>query len=360
MSEVFTPVDHKKIITTILQDWDSLGLPPIDKKSLEFKLLPFRKTGQHSLVNYMIISNKRPAIVIKLPRFKEGFLAFTSINNEAKMLDLLEQKTLLSGHFPKMLKSLNIENIPVLLTIAYQGDMLHQLLDNEEDLSHLGGLLSGAADLLPLFPNPKKDQRGVVDDSFIHKYIKEPLKIIHNLYPREAKPIGDFVDNFLKDRVFHNAKYPVVLMHQEFNPWNILKEDNGNLLIFDWEDAVEDGLPLLDLYNYFTICYRILIIGETKHAQARSRENKQRRIDILLEKYSEHSSKYCKALNIPAELLDLFYMVFAINSIVFFAGEKRKEVEYGRSWLPLLLNTSARDCFIGHIKTASESYLSRI
>jgi len=359
MSEVFTPVDHKKIITTILQDWDSLGLPPIDKKSLEFKLLPFRKTGQHSLVNYMVISQKQPVAVIKVPRFKEGTLAFSAINNEARMLDLLVRKMLFTGHFPQMFKAPEIDKIPVLLTKAFAGTMLHQLLDNEEDPSQLDRLISSGGDLLILFYNPKEDQRRTIDGTFLQKWIKDPLREIGEYYPQEAEQIEQFVNDFLKDRVFHNLKYPVVPMHQEFNPWNILKDENGNLLVFDWEDASEDGLPLLDLYNYFTICHRILIAGETKLTQARSRENKQRRVDLLLGKYSEYSVRYCQALNISAELLDLFYVVFAINSINFFAGEKRREIEYGKSWLPLLLNTSARDCFKNYIKKTSESYLAR-
>lgn len=42
--------------------------------------------------------------------------------------------------------------------------------------------------------------------------------------------------------------YPKGLVHRDFKPWNI-NTDNG-LLIYDFEEAITDGLPMEDLFNY--------------------------------------------------------------------------------------------------------------
>lgn len=39
------------------------------------------------------------------------------------------------------------------------------------------------------------------------------------------------------------------LVHRDFKPWNI--NDDQGLLIYDFEEAITDGLPLEDLFNYF-------------------------------------------------------------------------------------------------------------
>ena len=39
------------------------------------------------------------------------------------------------------------------------------------------------------------------------------------------------------------------LVHRDFKPWNV--NDESGLLIYDFEEAVIDGPPLEDLFNYY-------------------------------------------------------------------------------------------------------------
>ena len=45
-----------------------------------------------------------------------------------------------------------------------------------------------------------------------------------------------------------NALLPLGLVHRDFKPWNI--NDENGLLIYDFEEAVTEGLPLEDLFNF--------------------------------------------------------------------------------------------------------------
>jgi len=53
--------------------------------------------------------------------------------------------------------------------------------------------------------------------------------------------------NTLKEEKAH-ATIALGLVHRDFKPWNI-KDDKG-LLIFDFEEAIQNGLPLEDMFNY--------------------------------------------------------------------------------------------------------------
>ncbi len=345
MFEIFPRLDYKKIVAGIFQNWDKLGLPPADINKLKVKLLPFRKMGLHSLLNFMVFSENQPLLVIKMPRYKEGKFAIEALKHEANILDYLKQKGILKGHIPQVYKLADFEGIPVLLTKAYHGEMLHHFLDKEEDLSKLDKLIMSGAELLPQLYSRSESKEQIIDEAFIEKYIKEPLKSVVEYYPKQISKIEEFLSSFFKDKNYLGMKYPRVCLHREFNPWNILKESDGNLIVLDWEDAAPEGLPFLDIYNYFTVCFRILFTGETKHSRNRNLDEKKKRTDVLLKNYSNFVGRYCESLNIQSDLKDFFFIIFAINATHFFIEEKRREINYGKSWLSLLLNASLSNCF---------------
>jgi len=349
MFQIYARPDHQKIVSQILKDWDKLKLPQADKSKLKIKLLPYRRAGLHSLLNSMIFSENQLLLVIKMPRYKDGNLAFAALKNEAHMLEHLNKKNILKGHIPQIYKLLYVEDVPALLIRAYQGEMLHHFLDKEEDLTKLDQYISSGAELLPNLYNKKESSKNSIDDAFIQKYIKEPLKLVAEYYPQQIIKIEETINTFLKNNNYLGKKYPDVYLHREFNPWNILREPNGNLIVLDWEDAQIKGLPFLDIYNYFIICFRIIFFGESAHSKNRSPEQKKKRVDVLLKNYSNFINNYCKTLNISADLRDLFYIIFAINITNFFAEEKRREIDYGKSWLALLLSAQAPNCFENHI-----------
>ena len=157
MYKIFSPPDYKKIISQIFQDWEKLNLPKADKSKVEVKILPFRKVGRHSLLNFMLCCKNELLLVIKMPRYKEGELAFAALENEEQMLKYLEQKKIFADHIPQVYKLLHTEKVPVLLLKAYQGKMLHHYLDQEEDPSKLDGLIANGAELLLRMESEQKN-----------------------------------------------------------------------------------------------------------------------------------------------------------------------------------------------------------
>jgi hypothetical protein len=55
--------------------------------------------------------------------------------------------------------------------------------------------------------------------------------------------LRNFIDNY------KNLFIPLGLVHRDFKPWNV--NDESGLLIYDFEEAVIDGPPLEDLFNYY-------------------------------------------------------------------------------------------------------------
>jgi len=120
MFEIYERADYKKIIAWVLQNWDKLGLPKTNQQALKFNILPFRKIGLHSLINFLIFSEKEPLVVLKMPRYREGVLAFKAIEDEAKNLEFVSKKGLLKENLPQVYKLVRIDNTPVLIMKAYE------------------------------------------------------------------------------------------------------------------------------------------------------------------------------------------------------------------------------------------------
>ncbi len=53
------------------------------------------------------------------------------------------------------------------------------------------------------------------------------------------------------DVVKGQVEIPLVLIHGDFAPWNIIQHPDHSLQVVDWEDAHFDGLPLWDLCHFY-------------------------------------------------------------------------------------------------------------
>tara|TARA_R110000787_G_scaffold272848_5_gene380395 strand:- start:4148 stop:5167 length:1020 start_codon:yes stop_codon:yes gene_type:complete len=75
-------------------------------------------------------------------------------------------------------------------------------------------------------------------------YIKELLENYKKLTTKKNNSIESYFGN--KNL---NSQVPLGLVHRDFKPWNTLSQEK--LLIFDFEEAVFDGIPMEDLLNFY-------------------------------------------------------------------------------------------------------------
>ncbi|MFH1390373.1 MAG: phosphotransferase [Candidatus Margulisiibacteriota bacterium] len=342
MPDIFTKVDYKKIAARLLGEWDGFGLPKADLSKLELKIMPFRKIGLHSLLTFMVFCEGKPLLVMKFPRYLEGRLAFSGLRNEAAMLEKIK--------IPELFKLLEIDGAPVLLMRAYEGKMLHHFLDAGEDLEKLAGFLRHGVNLLIELSRKTKEQLIKIDEDFIERHLLVPAREALEYFPDQIAPLQEYLNTFLSNNQSAiGLEVPLLLTHHEFNPWNILVDPEGKLILLDWEDAENSGLPFLDLYNFFTVAFRIMYYGETSETQSRSPEQKQARKELLLREFRAAAQKYCQALGCSEKLLDIFYLAFALKQTTFFLNEKRHDINYASSWLALLAGAPLENCFIDHV-----------
>gem|GEM_PF-5850065 len=352
MFEIYKRPQYPELIKHIMVNWVALGLPETDLTKLTCKIAAARKTGFNSLMTFIMSAGGKPLVVIKCPRYSESKPAEDSLKNEAKALKDLSA-TSLKDSAPPLYSFERINGLPVLVTGGVAGGPFNELLDRENDPEKLDSLLS--LGIRPAFEIAGiKDGRSVeVDDTFIEDHIRKPLAAVCQYFPQHIEMIETFCNKVLARRPKSALHLKKCFVHNDFNPWNLLASEKDGVCVIDWEDALSSGLPLMDFFNYYIVAHRILFMGETPYSRSRTAEQKSKRAQVLLENYKRNLEIYCKASKVPAELEDLLFLVFAAEVSAFFVDEKRKSITYAESWVSMLLDLNASNCFENYIRKMS-------
>jgi hypothetical protein len=121
----------------------------------------------------------------------------------------------------------------------------------------------------------------------------------------------------LKEK-YASIKIPLGLVHRDFKPWNIIQYQK--ILIFDFEEAITDGLPLEDILNYY--CDPIV---RYKHANEVA--------EVLLDEFMiGQYYAYLEDLNISIDF-KLFLHMYLIERILFW--HTANELETSKAYLKL-------------------------
>lgn len=144
----------------------------------------------------------------------------------------------------------------------------------------------------------------------------DPLfKKLHQLNDTNAIAISNLMHKILHGKVL-SLPLPSVLLHGDFAPWNLKLTPNG-IQAIDWEDALEDALPMQDLFHFYYI-------------QAYLFNKKKLLFPNTAEGFINY---YCKSLKIPFAMISKLRLYYLANTWL----NKKKETNFNHTHF--LLNT---------------------
>ena len=152
-------------------------------------------------------------------------------------------------------------------------------------------------------------------------YMEDLLKRFHSLNILPTDDLTSYLEKIQKE---HNTEtMPLGLVHRDFKPWNTLLRDT--ILIFDFEEAIFDGPPLEDLFNFY-IDPKIRYFSPSKLSNS-----------ILSEKKILLYEDYLKRLEINVHYLVLLF-TYLLERIIFWYNENNQEsLQAYRSFLEYLI-----------------------
>lgn len=213
-------------------------------------------------------SGPHQKIVVQLWRGSElaGYLkvAATSgagkkIHSEVAVLERLPQ-----GLGPRLLKVGELDGHPAMMMSPVMGTMLPARLPEATDIRGLMLEVRGYLDQLKL-----SDTLFEMDCHPAILRIRKLISADGGMSSDLRPPNSDFLDSLLEP--LRTQKWPVVIQHGDFAPWNVLRtavmngqkstispeisrskksEDGGLLFAIDWEEGTAEGFPHFDLIHY--------------------------------------------------------------------------------------------------------------
>lgn len=164
-------------------------------------------------------------------------------------------------------------------------------------------------------------QSNSVNSININEYISSRINEYKDIFRDNLKQIEDVANTMCLNN--NNKKIPLGLVHRDFKPWNTLQQDK--LLIYDFEEAVLNGPPLEDLFNYY-IDPKIKYISPSKLSNS-----------ILSEKKILLFEDYLKRLEINVHYLVLLF-TYLLERIIFWSNENNlKTLQAYKSFLVYLI-----------------------
>lgn len=197
-------------------------------------------------------ANDKPSFYVKFSRNPHDCRAikneFTSLSNIHKVI----KSDFLRNSVPDMFW---LNKVP---GFTIQSALTGRLMVGEMNDSNVERL--GSAALCWLSKFHEETQSGhVLYETFIRKTLpkmkKEMRSYSNEAFSRFSKAF-DFVSEFDNE----NIKIPVVVIHGDFNPHNILA-DGEKLKVFDWEDS-SVSVPFLDVFHFMTVTSFSAVCGK--------------------------------------------------------------------------------------------------
>ena len=214
---------------------------------------------------------------------------------EAKVLRRLAELRLSTGHVPRLLYSGQFHGNELLVQSAQSGKTRKS--SRRLDRRHIEFLAD-------IFNQTNTWNPFLESDYWIR--IKKDFELLRE---RISDKWQRRLENGLEicESTLANKAIPMGLCHRDFVPWNTYLE-RGHLYVFDWEYAVEQGIPFWDIFHF--VFFPAMLIarcsGKRLIARRRGREFKQ-----LLMQYAEN-------IGVDVALVPVCFLLYLVEVSCFY------------------------------------------
>jgi hypothetical protein len=257
------PAKPRSLLDWLREHWPSWNLGPVPDRLTWLLLTRGPRTISKVVGLVFAEPDPTPRLVVKRPRVPE---AETGLEREADALTAVQ--ALRPGGMPGVPRLLSCgapDGYPALVETALTGVPLFTLLDRStyRDLA-----LRGTDWLMGLLAHRTARPPGGA-----RRLVASAVEDFERAFGRVADPARLQATMHLLGSV---GDPPRVMEQRDFSPWNVHVAAGGELVIFDWESAEPDGLPLLDLIYFLSY---LTFFHDGAIASGKLRESYRRSLD---------------------------------------------------------------------------------
>jgi hypothetical protein len=292
---------------------------------------------------------KNPNIILLI--FSKGYLTYSAkfcqINYEHGKKLLEREYNILSFLRKSISNNIILETIPDVVSLKVFSNFLgllttalpgyHKIPDITNCNKSCINMIVNSFNWLEQYYLAQNNEIVELDDDLIELHIKTPIMKFNSNFKSEGKKFQHrfqrITDKWLE---LKGLKMPLILSHGDFNPHNILFNNQKVTGVVDWEDAKYKSFPFNDILHYCIVS---------------GRENKRERDNIVhnFEDYylktgwykeitDEQSMRLLRKINIEncSEVIDLYIPIYLASMAVKEKDSNRISLKRMHEWIAML------------------------
>lgn len=251
------------ILEWLREHWQAWDLGPVPDRLTWLLLTRGPRTISKAVGLVFVEPDPTPRVVVKRPRVPE---AESGLRHEAAALTGV--RALRPGGIPgvpRLLSYADVDGYPALVETALTGQPLFALLTRA---SYRDLALRGTDWLIGLLVHRTARPAGGA---------RPLLATAMQDFERAFGPVTDPPQVRATEQLLASlCDLPCVVEQRDFSPWNVHVAADGQLVIFDWESAELNGMPMLDLIYFLSY---LAFFYDGALASGRVRESYRRNLD---------------------------------------------------------------------------------
>lgn len=231
---------------------------------------------------------------------------------EAKTLRYLESLDISTGRIPRLIYAGQLCEAEMVLQSAPE----HRTHDGPKKLG------KNHVEFLAEVFNQSKVEREFEGSEYWRRIRRDFNSLQEGLDESWRRRIQSGLD--ICERILTGKTIPFGLCHRDFTPWNTLIEQ-GRLYVFDWEYAVEEGIPFWDIFH-FTL-FPAILVRRRSGSQIITRWNSGEMRQSL--------DLYAQKVGVDTGLIPAFFLLYLIEVSCFYLSMFNRDgiQNEQRSWM---------------------------
>jgi thiamine kinase-like enzyme len=320
----------EKLKELILQNSELLRIEKTAKISF---MKVGERTSTYASVSFLVFLNDdtSPSFFARIPRVFSYTEKLTSEFENLTYFHKNIKNPVLRRSIPTPL-FFSGKDFPVIVEQALAGTSMALELQEKKMTSYF----RRAINWLMSFHKETESQKATIGDASFMKYLESITGLFLSKCDSKSLPFftNFFRGLFIEIDGFKGEKIPLGSIHGDFNPFNILMLDGNTTNIIDWEDSLEESLPLFDLFQLLVVSSFSML---PEYGSKEERFNDRFLKSVFFKNLAYKSiTDYCDNMKINIDLARLLipiYFAFMANREL---EQQRNNRELFRTWAAML------------------------
>jgi hypothetical protein len=227
-----------------------LGLPEVNRVELCF----FKAGGNpwnEGRINFLVFNGgeKDPLLFIKVMREER----YDSLDREYRIMEMMAAHNEIAPFLPLPIKHVAISGHSAIIQGACHGTRLLTLMGTHRTLFFQKEGIEKAFHHALTFAAPfNKGMKRHIGTEEFRKTATGPIASFYETF-EESNPKNEKLSSILEEVEKEMGESPVVVpAHGDYSATNIFVNPDNRITIIDWETAMEESLPFLDLFYFMS------------------------------------------------------------------------------------------------------------